>query len=230
MKWFVHSLAGGVGKSTLAVALALAAAESGKDTILLDASGSGRAADEMLGVHEVDVLDLTDVAAGEAEAGAVCYRPQKLPNLRYALVSHEDPAFIEDYDREIRMLEQDCGLLIIDVPAFDRGIRRTPFAEEDRVLLVARADRWSYRGLSSLCGELEQGAAEVIILINDTAGGGRDKRGAGGEEPWNLPGEKPPVFIERDTSLPAAAYDRHSLMRTSVGAAARKLAASLLHS
>ena len=51
MKWFVHSLAGGVGKSTLAVALALAAAESGKDTILLDASGSGRVADEMLGVH-----------------------------------------------------------------------------------------------------------------------------------------------------------------------------------
>jgi len=58
----VCSGCGGVGKTMIALSLAVSAAKRGKRTILLDASGVSRACDLALGLENVVVLDMADVA------------------------------------------------------------------------------------------------------------------------------------------------------------------------
>ena len=62
--WAVCSGSGGVGKTTIALALAVGAARAGRRVILLDASGAARSADLILGMESVMVLDLADVSGG----------------------------------------------------------------------------------------------------------------------------------------------------------------------
>ena len=58
----VCSGCGGVGKTTVALSLAVSAAKRGNRTILLDASGVSRACDLALGLENIVVLDMADVA------------------------------------------------------------------------------------------------------------------------------------------------------------------------
>ena len=228
MKWFVYSQAGGTGKSTFAVSLAAAAARQGKRIVLLDASARSRVADEMLGVSEVDVLDLTDAVSGEAEVSSACYAVPELSGLRYALVSHEDTDKLENYAKEIGMLEADCELLIIDTPTADGGFRRLPFAENDRVFLITRPDTRSLNRLTGLCSELEQHAVEVTLVLNDTQELARERQACSREEAAALFEKKPMVVIGHDPSLPGSSYTKEKLLHTKPGKAARQAVSDLL--
>ncbi|MBR1408508.1 MAG: hypothetical protein IJ573_06395 [Clostridia bacterium] len=228
MKWFVYSKAGGTGKSTFAAALAVAAAQQGKRTVLLDASAGSRIADEMLGVSGVDVLDLADALSGETDVSSACYAVPELPDLRYALVSHEDADKLENYAEEIGMLEADCELLIIDTPTEDGGFRRLPFGENDRVFLMARPDARSLNRLSGLCSELEQHAVDVTLVLNDTQGLAKERQACSREEASAMFEKKPLVVIERDASLPKSAYTIRKLMHTRPGKAAAQAVSDLL--
>ena len=88
--WAVCSGSGGVGKSTLALSLAVGAAKAGKKTILLDASGISRSCDLTLGLESIVVLDMVDVIARQADIQAALYRVPRHDGLRFACASlHE---------------------------------------------------------------------------------------------------------------------------------------------
>lgn len=70
----VCSGCGGVGKTTVALSLAVSAAKRGKRTILLDASGVSRACDLALGLENIVVLDMADVANRQAGIEAALYK------------------------------------------------------------------------------------------------------------------------------------------------------------
>ena len=72
--WAVCSGSGGVGKSTIALSLAVGAAKAEKKTILLDASGISRSCDLTLGLESIVVLDMVDVIARQADINAALYR------------------------------------------------------------------------------------------------------------------------------------------------------------
>ena len=82
----VCSGCGGVGKTMIALSLAVSAAKRGKRTILLDASGVSRACDLALGLENVVVLDMADVANRQAGLEAALYKAPKtcaLPARRF---------------------------------------------------------------------------------------------------------------------------------------------------
>ena len=85
--WAVCSGSGGVGKTTLALALSVGAEKAGKRVILLDASGMARAADLVLGMESVMALDLSDVASGEVPIEAALYPVPNHGELRMASAS-----------------------------------------------------------------------------------------------------------------------------------------------
>ena len=70
--WAVCSGSGGVGKTTLALALAIGAAQHGKRTILLDASGVSRSCDLLLGLESVITIDLGDVLSQQMDIAGAC--------------------------------------------------------------------------------------------------------------------------------------------------------------
>ena len=83
----VSSGKGGVGKSTIALSLAVAAAKRGKRTILLDASGISRSCDLALGMESVVVLDLADVCCQQISLESTLYQVPQYENLSFVCAS-----------------------------------------------------------------------------------------------------------------------------------------------
>ena len=72
---------GGVGKSTLAVGLGRALAQRGRRVLLVDCDAGLRCLDQILGVGERVVYDISDVAAGYCEPIRAIYSCSYAPGL-----------------------------------------------------------------------------------------------------------------------------------------------------
>lgn len=166
--WAVCSGSGGVGKTTLALALSVGAAKAGKRVILLDASGTARAADLALGMESVMALDLADVASGEAPLEAALYPAPRCGGLRLASASLYEGASLEAVSGVVLALQSMCDVLVVDLPTGRAGLTRGLMSREDELLLVARPDDASLRACERVMQHARRNGAGLSLVLTRT--------------------------------------------------------------
>ncbi|MBR6185843.1 MAG: P-loop NTPase [Clostridia bacterium] len=120
---------GGVGKSTLATALAEYYASQGKGVVLLDGDTGLRCVDLMLGLQDRVVFDLGDVAEKKCEIDQALIAHPALPGLR--LLAAPQMMSASDVKRKAmrRIVNEISGqtdILLMDAPAgIGRGFKNT---------------------------------------------------------------------------------------------------------
>ncbi len=134
---------GGVGKSTLAAALAVAAAKTGLRTALVDGDIGLRSLDLMLGLQNKALYDLADVAGRNAALKDALVRHPEYPAL-FLLVGAQQvqPKEIEKQDlrKIVGTLKKRFDLVLLDGPAgLGRGAKSFLDAA-DEVVVVATPD------------------------------------------------------------------------------------------
>ena len=144
---------GGVGKSTLALALALGAASAGRQTILLDAAGVSRACDLMLGLESAVALDLVDVLSSQASMEHALYAVPQQSRLRFCCASLTDHAPLSELSGAVLALRSLCDVLVIDLPTGQAALETGLLGEGDTRIVVTRPDDASLR------------AAERVIML-----------------------------------------------------------------
>ncbi len=133
---------GGVGKSTTCVGLGAALAQRGRRVLLVDCDAGLRCLDQMLGLGEEVVFDISDIVAGNCEPIRAIYPSRTIPgmfllpaptkeenSIRPALMKQLMPILARYYDH-----------VLLDCPAgIGRGFASAA-AAADRALVVATAD------------------------------------------------------------------------------------------
>lgn len=162
--WAVASGSGGVGKSTIALALACGASKAGKNTILLDASGITRACDLILGLEGMITLDMTDVLARQITLDAALYDVPKYSGLKLACASLYEQFPRSELSAIVLALHSLCDILVIDLPTgqCDPGIG--VMGKDDLHLMVIRPDDVSIRAAERLMQTIEDQAQTSLIL------------------------------------------------------------------
>ena len=166
--WAVCSGSGGVGKTTLALALSAGAAKAGRRVILLDASGTARSADLVLGMESIMVLDLADVAGGEAPLEAALYPAPQRSGLRVASASLYEGASLEAVSGVMLALQSLCDVLVVDLPTGQAGLARGLMSREDELLLVSRPDDASLRACERVMQQARRGSAALSLVLTRT--------------------------------------------------------------
>lgn len=166
--WAVCSGSGGVGKTTLALALSAGAAKAGRRVILLDASGVSRAADLALGMESVMVLDLADVASGEVPLEAALYPAPNRSGLRVASASLYEGASLEAVSGVMLALQSMCDILVVDLPTGQAGLTRGLMSREDELLVVSRPDDASLRACERVVQHARRGSAGMSLVLTRT--------------------------------------------------------------
>lgn len=141
----VCSGSGGVGKSTLALALACEAASAGMQTILLDANGVSRSCDLMLGMESVVTTDLVDVLSGQAGLQHALYSVPQRDKLRLCCTSLLSNIPLNEFAGVLLALRSMCDVLVIDLPTGDPALVTGFFGGEDMRVFLARPDDSSLR-------------------------------------------------------------------------------------
>ena len=162
----VCSGCGGVGKTMIALSLAVSAAKRGKRTILLDASGVSRACDLALGLENVVVLDMADVANRQAGLEAALYKAPKYDNLRFACASLYDNVPTMELTGTLLALHSLCDVLVIDCPTGHFALGRELLGQEDVRLIVTRPDDCSIRASERMMMKDRGGMEERGLIVN----------------------------------------------------------------
>lgn len=162
--WAVCSGSGGVGKSTIALSLAVGAAKAGKKTILLDASGISRSCDLTLGLESIVVLDMVDVIARQADINAALYRVPRREGLRFACASLHEGIPVSEISTIKPALCALCDVLVVDLPTGQTGLGT--MRREDVRIVVTRPDDASMRAAERLMIHVESKEAGMYLAIN----------------------------------------------------------------
>ena len=152
--WAISSGSGGVGKTTLALALAVGAAQKGKQVVLLDACGLSRSCDLLLGVESIMSIDLSDVLTQQMDIKSALYPVAQCENLKLANVSLYSDVPLEEMSGVILAIQSMCDILVIDLPAGKSLAQEGIMNSEDEWLLVLRPDDAAIRS----CERMMQGA------------------------------------------------------------------------
>ena len=118
---------GGVGKSTLAAALAELYARQGRRVVLVDGDTGLRCADLMLNLHNQVIYDLGDLAEKRCELEQALVQPSALPTLSLlAAPQMMRPSDIKgkEMGKIINLLARDQEIILLDAPAgIGRGLK-----------------------------------------------------------------------------------------------------------
>lgn len=163
--WAVSSGNGGVGKSTVALALAAGAAKNGHTTILLDASGISRSCDLVLGLESIVVLDMLDVLREQASIESALYPVARYEHLRFACASLYDDIPVSEFSSVILALNTLCDVLVIDLPTGQAGLGRDLLCENDAFLCVIRPDDASIRAAERMIAQVPQ-ICTLSLIVN----------------------------------------------------------------
>ncbi len=160
---------GGVGKSTLATALAECYAKRDMRTVLLDGDVGLRCADLMLGMQDRIIFDLGDLAEKNCTLEQALVQHPALPSL--SLVAAPQMISASDLKRKelgriITQLSDSADVLIIDAPAgIGKGLKNLLGAAAEPVI-VATPDDICLRDaerLSMLLTQREEPRPVVVI-------------------------------------------------------------------
>ncbi len=162
----ICSGSGGVGKSTLALALSRGAAMAGEKTILLDASGVSRACDLALGLENIVALDMTDVLGGEVSMEQALYRVPQQENLRLACASLYEGTMLSDLAGIVLALQSLCERLVIDLPTGHAALESGLLGEGDARVIVLRPDDISLRAAERLLMLSSGEPQDTFIVVN----------------------------------------------------------------
>lgn len=177
MIWAVGSGSGGVGKTTVALSLAVGAAKAGKRVILLDASGEARSADLILGMESVMVLDLADAASGEIGLSAALYPVARYDGLSLACASLYEGTRAQELSGAILALCSMCDVLVADLPTGQAGMGKGLMNPRDELILVTRPDDASLRACERLAQRARREPCGLSAIVN-RARRGFERRGA----------------------------------------------------
>lgn len=162
----VSSGSGGVGKSMIALSIAVGAAKAGHQTILLDASGSARSCDLTLGLESVVTLDMMDIFRDQISISSALYSVPKHDRLRFGCASLYDCVSVSELTGIILALQTLCEVLVIDLPTGQFELGSGIMKSGDERLIVTRPDNASLRAAERLMQHVLRDQAGMSIVIN----------------------------------------------------------------
>lgn len=168
--WMIASGKGGVGKSTLAAAMAVALTRGGRHTVLIDMDIGLRSLDIHLGMENSVVYDVLDYVRGDCELAQAVLSSLELPELGLLPASQLGTAEEiggEQMETIFRRLLEQYEYVIADAPAgLSRGIDLILEGAQN-TLLVATPDDVSIRDAErvvSLCRD--RGKPAPLLIVN----------------------------------------------------------------
>lgn len=162
----VCSGSGGVGKTTIALSIAAGAAKTDRKTILLDASGTARSSDLVLGLESVVSLDMIDVITRQTAIEAALYPVSAYDGLYFACASLYDGVAVTELEGVILALQSMCDLLVIDLPTGQALSGSGVMREHDVRLLVLRPDDAGIRAAERLMSSIGEDRARLELAIS----------------------------------------------------------------
>ncbi len=141
--YIVLSGKGGVGKTTFSTSIALLLAKKGFSVLLMDADIGLRCADQLLGLRDQVVFDLSDVIDKNCTLQkALVKHPQyeKLFLLAAPQMLSPSEIYKKDITKLVEVLKRQMDYVIIDCPAgIGRGIKNV-WGNADEAILIATPD------------------------------------------------------------------------------------------
>ena len=162
----VSSGKGGVGKSMIALSLAVSAAKKGTRTILLDASGISRSCDLALGMESIVVLDLADVCCQQTDLESALYRVPRYECFSFACASLYDDIPIGELNGVLLALHSLCDIVVIDLPTGETMLANKMLNENDCRVIVTTPDDASIRASERLMMQTTGGREQRWLIVN----------------------------------------------------------------
>ena len=162
---------GGVGKSTVTANLAAVLARAGHSVAVLDADIGLRCLDAMLGLENMVVYDLIDVAKGDCLLSQALLSVPDLPSLH--LLPAAQFARSKDLDVKklrliVNLLKKEHEFVLIDCPAgLERGLRGVLHSDVEETVLIVTPDDICIRDVERTAGILEsKGIVRPNLVVN----------------------------------------------------------------
>lgn len=162
----VCSGSGGVGKSTIALSLAVGASKAGYQTVLLDASGTSRSCDLMLGMENIVSLDMMDILSNQISIASALYPVSGRERLRFACASLYDNVPTSDLAGIVLALQTLCDVLVIDMATGQSDPGIGIMKQGDERLFVVRPDDASIRASERIMARTQHDQAGISLVIN----------------------------------------------------------------
>lgn len=161
----VTSGKGGTGKSTVSVGLAMAFAEMGRKTLLIDMDVGLRCLDVLLGVETRLVFDLGDILAGQEIEDAIydTYFEDLFLIPAPANVGSLDPVAFKEFSKKIT---KKYDVVIFDFPAGMDFSLYSCLPKHTIALAVCNLDPVSVRDAATVCENLPFPSAQSRLIIN----------------------------------------------------------------
>lgn len=161
---------GGVGKSTLAAALAECYARQGRRVTLVDGDIGLRCADLILGLQDQVVFDLGDLAEKRCSMDQALVHPSSLPHLSLLAapqLMRPSDVKAKEMGKIIACLAERQDLVLLDAPAgIGRGWKNI-LGAKGQSIIVATPDDVSLRDAERLSSLLaERGEMHPALIIN----------------------------------------------------------------
>jgi len=164
--WAVCSGSGGVGKTTVALSIAVGASKAGRKTIFLDASCTSRSSDLVLQMENVVVLDMLSVLHEQVDISSSLYPVPRYENLYFACASFSESITISEMSAIIVALHSMCDILVIDLPTGHVQLGRGIMQSGDERLFVLRPEDASIRTTELLLTRCQGESASSVLVIN----------------------------------------------------------------
>ncbi len=168
--WMVASGKGGVGKSTVTAALAVALAQRQLPTVAVDMDIGLRSLDMLLGLHNSIVYDVVDVANKDCKLKYALVQHPQTPALSLLPASQlgtSDDLTPELLQRVVKKLKKRFSYVFLDAPAgLEHGVINA-LETTDHTLLIVTPDDVSIRDAERVISLLEANhKPRPMLLVN----------------------------------------------------------------